>query len=75
MGSSFNDIVKYSATLYMERNTKSHKKTYIAIVILGAIAMLFFQAYFVYSLNNKNESMLFCGDVITKIDTSAEDSK
>lgn len=52
-----------------------HKKTYIAIIILGALAMLFFQVYFIYSLNNKNESMLFCGDVITTIDTNAEDSK
>ena len=75
MGSSFNDVVKYGATLYMQRNTKNHKKSFICLVILASLAMLFFQCYLVFSLNIKNDTLLFCGDVISRIDSNSADSK
>ena len=40
--SSFSDIVKYGATLILEREQSGHKKTYIAMVIFGALFMLSF---------------------------------
>ena len=75
MGSSFNDVVKYGATLYMERNTKGHNKVFIAIVIFSALAMLFFQVFLVYSLNLQNDTLLFCGDVINKINSNPDDNR
>ena len=75
MGSSFNDVVKYSASLTMDLEKRGHSKSYVALVIFAALAMLFFQMFLVISLNSKNDALLFCGDVVTKIDTMSDDSK
>jgi hypothetical protein len=68
-------VVKYAATLYMERNTKGHNKAYIAIVIFSALVMLGFQIYFIHGLNISNDSLLFCGDVIGKLNAASRDNK
>lgn len=71
--SSQGDIVKYSATLWMQRDTvmKDHKG-YIALTLLGALTMLTFQSYLIIELDRADGALLFCGDIIRMVETDKE---
>ena len=71
--SSFSDIVKYGATLILEREKSGHKTSFIVMVIFGALFMLTFQIILIVSLNYSNDKLLFCGDVIDKVEPANAD--
>ena len=63
------DIVKYSATIWVERREKGHSLFYFLLTLSAAVIMLAFQSYLIYGLNKSSDAMLFCGDVVRMIET------
>ena len=70
--SSFTDIIKYSATLYMERD--KHDRKFVAASILASVAMLALQIWLIVLLELDNTEGLFCGDVVRMINQTTEPS-
>lgn len=73
--SSYTDIVKYSATLFMEGGNHGRSKGYTGCVVLTTVLMLMVQAALVIYFNIVSDTSLFCGDVVRMIDDDNDDPK